>query len=108
MQLFDVSTVFPRGSDPFYILTCFIKLVTTSWTHSISLGWNSICSLAFVLSGYCMSKMTCQTFMVDIRLRICNKTLWTNVQSPVRKPIFQLKSKIEHFLQFYLANILLG
>ena len=29
------STVCPRSSDPFYILTCYMKWVTTSWTHSI-------------------------------------------------------------------------
>ena len=33
-----VCTVCPRSSDPFYIVTYYIKLVTTSWTHSTSLG----------------------------------------------------------------------
>ena len=28
------STVCPQSSDPFYVLTNYIKLVTTSWTHS--------------------------------------------------------------------------
>ena len=29
------DTVCPRSSDPFYIVTYYIKWVTTSWTHSI-------------------------------------------------------------------------
>ena len=29
-------TVCPRSSDPFYIVTYYIKWVTTSWTHSRS------------------------------------------------------------------------
>ena len=28
-------TIFPRSSDPYYIVTYYIKWVTTSWTHSI-------------------------------------------------------------------------
>ena len=30
-----VITVCPRSSDPFYIVTYYIKWVTTSWTHSL-------------------------------------------------------------------------
>ena len=30
-----VLTECPGSSDPFYILTYYIKWVTTSWTHSI-------------------------------------------------------------------------
>ena len=30
------TTVCPRSSDPFHIVTCYIKWVTTSWTHSIT------------------------------------------------------------------------
>ena len=29
------DTVCPRSSDPFYVVTYYIKWVTTSWTHSI-------------------------------------------------------------------------
>ena len=29
------TTVCPRSSDPFYVVTYYIKWVTTSWTHSI-------------------------------------------------------------------------
>ena len=29
-------TVCPRSSDPFYIVTYYIKWVTTSWTYSTS------------------------------------------------------------------------
>ena len=29
-----LGTVCPGSSDPFYILTYYIRLVTTSWTHS--------------------------------------------------------------------------
>ena len=28
-------TVCPRSSDPFYVVTYYIKWVTTSWTYSI-------------------------------------------------------------------------
>ena len=27
-------TVCPRSSDPFYVITYYIKLITTSWTYS--------------------------------------------------------------------------
>ena len=33
-KLLDHHTVCPRSSDPFYIVTNYIKWVTTSWTHS--------------------------------------------------------------------------
>ena len=48
-------TICPRSSDPFYIVSYFIKWVTTSWTHSI--GWRKCMWIAksrrFV---YCISK----------------------------------------------------
>ena len=31
----DFNTVCPGSSDPFYIVSYYIKWVTTSWTHSI-------------------------------------------------------------------------
>ena len=31
-------TVCPRSSDSFYMVTCYIKWVTISWTYSISLS----------------------------------------------------------------------
>ena len=40
-------TVCPSSSDPFYIVSYYIKWVTTSWTHSISLCHLKICSLTF-------------------------------------------------------------
>ena len=30
----DKHTICPRSSDPFYIVTYYMKWVTTSWTHS--------------------------------------------------------------------------
>ena len=30
----DIYTICPKSSDPFYIVTYYIKWVTTSWTHS--------------------------------------------------------------------------
>ena len=33
------STVCPRSSDPFYIVTYYIKLVTTSWTEGRTREW---------------------------------------------------------------------
>ena len=42
-----VSTVCPRSSDPFYIVSYYIKWVTTSWTYSMSTKirpiYNTIC-----------------------------------------------------------------
>ena len=29
------ATVCPRSSDPFYVVSYYIKWVTTSWAHSI-------------------------------------------------------------------------
>ena len=44
------STVCPRSSDPFYIVSYYIKWVTTSWTNSTIL---STCSLVYLsLSFY--------------------------------------------------------
>ena len=34
--LIEVYTVCPRSSDPLYIVSYYIKWVTTSWTHSIN------------------------------------------------------------------------
>ena len=33
---YENYTVCPGGSDPLYVVTYYIKWVTTSWTHSIS------------------------------------------------------------------------
>ena len=35
VDLLSYNTVCPRSSDPFYVVTCYIKWVTTSWTDSI-------------------------------------------------------------------------
>ena len=32
--LFIIQTVCPRSSDPFYIVSYYMKWVTTSWTYS--------------------------------------------------------------------------
>ena len=32
--------VFPRSRDPFYLVTHYIKWVTTSWTHTMSASFN--------------------------------------------------------------------
>ena len=31
-----LDTMCPRSSDPFYIVSSYIKWVTTSWTHGIN------------------------------------------------------------------------
>ena len=36
MSSIHVLTVCPRSSDPFYIVSYYIKWVTTSWTYSIN------------------------------------------------------------------------
>ena len=58
-------TVCPRSSDPFYIVSYYIKWVTTSWTHScifihshtidkeICMIW---CLLIHSVAFYCVSK----------------------------------------------------
>ena len=33
--------MFPRSSDPFYVVSYYIKWVTTSWTHGITLVYSS-------------------------------------------------------------------
>ena len=40
--------VCPRINDPFYIVTYYIKWVTTSWTHSI----NHVVSLIYNVKGF--------------------------------------------------------
>ena len=44
------ATICPRSSDPFYVVTYYIKWVTTSGTHSIppESVWESIYSFAFI------------------------------------------------------------
>ena len=37
-DFFDMGTICPRSSDPFYIVSYYIKWVTASWTHSIMLA----------------------------------------------------------------------
>ena len=32
-----LSTMCPRSSDPFYVVTYYMKLVTTSWTYCKSI-----------------------------------------------------------------------
>ena len=32
----NIITICPRSSDPFYIVSYYIKWVTTSWTHSMN------------------------------------------------------------------------
>ena len=53
-------TVCPRSSDPFYIVSYYIKWVTTSWTHSIKKG-------IILESTPCMYKAC---------MSISTKTLW--------------------------------
>ena len=38
-SLTDLPTVCPRSSDPFYVVTYYIKWATTSWTDSASIYW---------------------------------------------------------------------
>ena len=47
-----VNTVSPRSSYPFYIVTHYIKWVTTSWTHSISNFLSSLVHLIKLLWEY--------------------------------------------------------
>ena len=53
-------TVCPGSSDPFYIVSYYLKWVTTSWTHSLSEK-----SLPFVFSKYTMQIR--QDFMDSMR-----------------------------------------
>ena len=36
LQTIFAFTICPRSSDPFYIVSYYIKWVTTSWTYSMS------------------------------------------------------------------------
>ena len=44
----DIFEICPVSSDPFYIVTYYIKWVTTSWTYSI---YQDLCSVPFSFSG---------------------------------------------------------
>ena len=49
VYILSVHTVCPESSDPFYIVSYYIKQVTTSWTHSAYWGFES----SVLSSGYC-------------------------------------------------------
>ena len=36
---FKIRTVCPRSSDSFYIVSYYVKCVTTFWSYNISLNW---------------------------------------------------------------------
>ena len=63
-----VDTMCPRSSEPFYIVSYYIKWVTTSWTHSR-------CSNVPSYAGFCISER-----QADDRRRkqllICLKNPW--------------------------------
>ena len=48
--------VCPRSSDPFYIVSYYIKCVTTSWTHKY-------------LSKYCVSNKYSDPFYIVLRVQ---------------------------------------
>ena len=41
-----LGTVCPRSSDPFYVVTYYIKWVTTSRTHSMTVTWQTTTIIA--------------------------------------------------------------
>ena len=68
LQCFKCVTVCPRNSDPFYIVTYYIKGVTTSWTHSnirvLAANWyiRLTCKVSsyytlFIISCYSISRL---------------------------------------------------
>ena len=52
-----VHTVCPRSSDPFYIVSCYIKWGTTSWTHSMYIYIFRAHFLTISLSLKCISTL---------------------------------------------------
>ena len=58
---FYVNTVCPRSSDPFYILTFYIKLVTTSWTDG-TMDFNG---------KFYVTKNVCKHFLPSTSLCVC-------------------------------------
>ena len=52
----DFYTICPRSSDPFYIVSYYTKLVTTSWTHSMK---SDKTCWAKYLKDYLLSKKAC-------------------------------------------------
>ena len=57
-----ISTVCPRSSDPIYVVTYYIKWVTTSWTYSMKLD------LA-VDQDYCVSEKSCPFVYSEYTMR---------------------------------------
>ena len=62
------TTVFPRSSDPFYMVSYYKKWVTTSWTHSTIYSvtlhdprplpfWMALAQFMDSLSLYCVPRM---------------------------------------------------
>ena len=51
-----LSAIYPRSSDPFYIVSYYIKWVTTSWTHSKK--FLSYC-MHFVLTVFLLNVCYC-------------------------------------------------
>ena len=47
-NLHQHNTICPGSSDPFYIVTYYMKLVTTSWTHSISFSYILLLIIRFL------------------------------------------------------------
>ena len=50
-----ICTICPGSSDPFYIVTYYIKWVTTSWTHSISFAPPDVAFPWRLFSGHVFS-----------------------------------------------------
>ena len=69
------STVCPRSSDPFYIVTYYIKWVTTSWTYSIYKCLHSV-FVPWYISGE-----------LEKRVLLCIQLLLNHIQTCVKKNI---------------------
>ena len=73
------STICPRSSDPFCIVTYYIKWVTTSWTDgSKFVSWWKGCIFNWCMC-YCVFKLSCPS---------CPSAFWTYNMKYVSKYTF--------------------
>ena len=64
------TTVFPRSSDPFHIVSYYMKWATTSWTHNIIYIYIYICNLWTVCPSFGLKSVS-YSFMSMLILYAC-------------------------------------
>ena len=84
-ESFNLTTVCPRSSYPFYLVTYYIKRVTTSWTYSI-VNWAITPKKVWYLS----------LFVLIIRI---NQTQWLSADNWTR-----LRGKMDIFEELEMVK----